>query len=85
MNFDWLNPAAFFGSILYALVGVVLGTPEYLSPEQAIGARVEQIVLGPRRRRRIGRLRLFLEVDGLLRNALLGCNRPNSRESGVRI
>ena len=24
MNFDWLNPAAFFGSILYALVGVVV-------------------------------------------------------------
>ena len=24
MNLDWLKPAAFFGSILYALIGVVV-------------------------------------------------------------
>jgi putative membrane protein len=24
MDFDWLKPAAFFGSILYALIGIVV-------------------------------------------------------------
>ena len=24
MNFDWFHPSAFFGSILYALVGVIV-------------------------------------------------------------
>jgi len=24
MNIDWLNPAVFFGSILYAIIGVVI-------------------------------------------------------------